>query len=97
MCRQLLILRLKLLNVLRYDNNVRWARGALSPTELTAVTVNVYWLPLPLRSSNKMGDALPDTVVVAGSLVTLYDVIGDPPSFTGAVKEMIADAMVWFF
>ena len=71
------------------------SEGALSPTELTAVTVKEYWLPLPLRPSNKIGDALPDTVVVTGSLVTLYDVIGDPPSLAGASNEIIADAIIY--
>ena len=41
-----------------------------------------------------IGDALPVTVVVTGSLTTKYEVIGDPPLFNGASKVIRADDMI---
>ena len=59
------------------------------PIALLAVTVNVYAVPL-VRPVTVMGDAVPATESAPGLEVTVYPVITDPPSASGAVKVTLA-------
>ncbi|HET7549055.1 MAG TPA: hypothetical protein VFJ86_14890 [Usitatibacter sp.] len=70
------------------------AEGALAPTALFAVTVNVYAVPLvsPLTGMEAHG-AAHDPVMPEGEEVAVYEVIGAPPSLAGAVKVTVAWAL----
>ena len=59
------------------------------PTELVAVTVMVYAVPL-VSPVTVIGDDAPVAVRPPGEEVTVYPVITDPPVFTGAVKLTVA-------
>ena len=59
------------------------------PTELVAVTVKVYAVPL-VRPVTVIGDEAPVAVRPSGEEVTVYPVIADPPVFVGAVKLTVA-------
>lgn len=57
-----------------------------------AATVNVYAVPF-VRPVIVMGEEEPVAVIPPGEEVTLYPVIGDPPSLAGAVKVTEAEAL----
>jgi hypothetical protein len=61
------------------------AEAALVPRELVAVTVNVYEV-FDCRPVTVTGDEAPVPVNPPGLEVTVYPVIGKPPSKVGAVK-----------
>ena len=78
--------------------DVEGSDGEPEPFALAAVTVNLYDLP-PVRPVTVIGlELLPACVAVmlSGSEVTVYDVIGlppfpgTPPAATGAAKETVA-------
>jgi hypothetical protein len=54
-----------------------------------ATTVNVYDVPA-VSPVTVIGELEPVTLMLPGLEVTIYDVIGDPPTLVGAVKETIA-------
>ena len=60
------------------------------PTELVAVTVNMYAMPLVRPVT--VAEVAPDVVAVApsGDAVTVYPVIGKPPLLAGAVHDTTA-------
>ena len=65
--------------------------GSLVPTALVAVTVKVYVLPLANLSTVEVSVTPSSTAVtLPGSEVTVYWVIGLPPSETGAVQLTLA-------
>jgi hypothetical protein len=59
------------------------------PTELVAVTVKVYVVPL-VSPVTVIGDEGPVARRPPGEDVTVYPVIADPPVFVGAVKLTVA-------
>ena len=59
------------------------------PTELVAVTVKVYAVPL-VSPVTVIGDEAPVAVRPSGEEVTVYPVITAPPVFVGAVKLTVA-------
>ena len=59
------------------------------PTELVAVTVKVYVVPL-VSPVTVIGDEGPVARKPPGEDVTVYPVIADPPVFVGAVKLTVA-------
>jgi hypothetical protein len=59
------------------------------PILFVAVTRNVYVVPFS-NPEIVMGEEDPGTVMVPDVDLTMYPVIGDPPSFTGAVKDTVA-------
>jgi hypothetical protein len=61
------------------------AEAALVPRELVAVTVNVYDV-LDSKPVTDIGDDAPVPVNPPGLEVTVYEVIGNPPSKVGAVN-----------
>ena len=61
----------------------------LVPTAFVAVTVNVYSVPL-VSPVTVIGFVVPVAVIPPGLDVTVYDVIGLPPSDAGAVKSTAA-------
>jgi hypothetical protein len=61
------------------------ADAAPVPRELVAVTVNVYEVD-DCRPVTVTGDDAPDAVNPPGLEVTVYEVIGNPPSKEGAVN-----------
>ena len=58
-------------------------------TELVAMTVKVYAVPL-VSPVTVIGDDAPVAVRPPGEEVTVYPVIADPPVFVGAVKLTVA-------
>ena len=58
-------------------------------TELVAMTVKVYAVPL-VRPVTVIGEDAPVAVRPPGEEVTVYPVIADPPVFVGAVKLSVA-------
>jgi hypothetical protein len=61
----------------------------LVPTELVAVTVNVYEIPL-VNPETTSGELVPVATIPPGDDVAVYPVIVAPPSDTGAVNETTA-------
>lgn len=59
------------------------------PTEFLAVTVNVYVLPV-IKLLTVIGDEEPVTMTFPGVETTIYEVMGDPPVFVGAVNVTLA-------
>jgi hypothetical protein len=59
------------------------------PSELVAVTVKVYAVPLA-RPATVMGEAAPLAVKPPGEAVTLYEVISEPPLEAGGVNVTVA-------
>jgi hypothetical protein len=68
------------------------ADSALLPAMLVACTVNVYAVPLASPETT-MGDAAPVPVKPPGVDVTVYPVIGLPPSKAGPVNVTLACAL----
>jgi hypothetical protein len=64
----------------------------LVPTLLVAVTVNVYAVPV-VNPDTVIGELAPVPVTPPGEDVTVYTVIGLPPSLAGGVKVIKALAM----
>ena len=64
----------------------------LVPTLLVAVTVNVYAVPV-VKPDTVIGELAPVPVTPPGEDVTVYTVIGLPPSLAGGVKVIKALAM----
>jgi hypothetical protein len=62
---------------------------ALVPTAFVAVTVKVYAVPL-VRPIIVIGEVPPVAVKPPVFEETVYEVIGEPPLFTGGVNEMVA-------
>src|SRR5260221_13359207 len=65
------------------------AEGAPVPTALVAVTVKVYVVPL-VRAVTRIAEAVPVAVTPPGLEVTVYLVIGEPPSLAGGEKATVA-------
>ena len=63
--------------------------AGLGPTLLVAVTVNVYSVPL-VRPVSTMEGCVVVAVMLPGSEVTVYKVIGEPPLDAGAFQVMLA-------
>ena len=61
----------------------------LVPTLLVAVTVNAYPVPL-VRPVSTMDSCVVVAVMLPGSEVTVYKVIGEPPLDAGAFQVMLA-------
>jgi hypothetical protein len=61
------------------------ALSAPYPTIFCAATVNVYAVPF-VKPVIVIGEEAPVAVIPPGEDVTLYPVIGEPPSLAGAVK-----------
>jgi hypothetical protein len=59
------------------------------PNALLAVTVNVYVFPL-VRPGMVIGEDEPAAVMPPGDAVTVYPVIGFPPSESGVANETVA-------
>ena len=59
------------------------------PTELVAVTVKVYAVPL-VNPVTVIGEDVPVAVMPPGEEVTVYPAIAAPPVFDGAVKLTVA-------
>ena len=72
---------------------VEAADGGPVPAAFVAVTVNVYGVPL-VRPVTVAVRAVPATLAVTppGVDVTVYPVIGVPPSLAGAVHDTVAAA-----
>jgi len=68
------------------------AEGRPVPALFVAVTVKVYAVPLA-SPVTVIGDAGPVAVTPPGDEVTVYEVIGEPPIDTGAVKVTMACAL----
>jgi hypothetical protein len=68
--------------------------GTDAPAALFATTVNVYVVPFVSPLTEHV-EALANAVQVAppGEAVTVYPVIGDPPSSTGGVQDICARAL----
>ena len=68
------------------------ADGALLPTPLVALTVQVYAVPF-VKPATVIGLALPDPVLPPGPHVTVYPVIGEPPVLDDAVNVTVAELL----
>jgi hypothetical protein len=55
---------------------------------LVATIVNVYVTPF-VNPVTVIGEEYPVITILAGVATTLYDIIGLPPLFTGAVKNTV--------
>ena len=65
------------------------ALATLLPITFVAITVNVYAVPLAKRVKTK-GLEVPVCVKLPGLEITVYLVITEPPSLSGAEKETVA-------
>jgi len=59
------------------------------PFSFCAATENVYPLP-DVSHGISIGEPVPVYSILPGETVTLYPVIGDPPSFCGGTKSTVA-------